>query len=141
MDTLAKSKSGLEAITEAIVILKAFYAKGAKAISLAQASPVDEDTAGPGFTGNYGGKQVASKGIIGMLAVIKTDFERTIKMTSDSEKKAQADFVEFDRVSRTDISGKTTKKTLDEEDDLRTTVAAIAEGMSKLQTEMSLTRP
>jgi len=137
MDTLAKSKSGLEAITEAIVILKAFYAKGAKAISLAQASPVDEDTAGPGFTGNYGGKQVASKGIIGMLAVIKTDFERTIKMTSDSEKKAQADFVEFDRVSRTDISGKTTKKTLDEED-LRTTVAAIAEGMSKLQTEMSL---
>ncbi|CAK0847707.1 unnamed protein product [Prorocentrum cordatum] len=100
MDTLAKSKSGLEAITEAIVILKAFYAKGAKAISLAQASPVDEDTAGPGFTGNYGGKQVASKGIIGMLAVIKTDFERTIKMTSDSEKKAQADFVEFDRVSR-----------------------------------------
>ncbi|CAK0876930.1 unnamed protein product [Prorocentrum cordatum] len=137
MDTLAKSKSGLEAITEAIVILKAFYAKGAKAISLAQASPVDEDTAGPGFTGNYGGKQVASKGIIGMLAVVKTDFERTIKMTSDSEKKAQADFVEFDRVSRTDISGKTTKKTLDEED-LRTTVAAIAEGMSKLQTEMSL---
>ncbi|CAK0907091.1 unnamed protein product [Prorocentrum cordatum] len=137
MDTLAKSKSGLEAITEAIVILKAFYAKGAKAISLAQASPVDEDTAGPGFTGSYGGKQVASKGIIGMLAVIKTDFERTIKMTSDSEKKAQADFVEFDRVSRTDISGKTTKKTLDEED-LRTTVAAIAEGMSQLQTEMSL---
>jgi len=137
MDTLAKSKDGLEAITEAIVILKAFYAKGAKAVSLAQASPVDEDTAGPGFTGNYGGKQVASKGIIGMLAVIKTDFGRTIKMTSDAEKKAQAEFVEFDRVSRTDISGKTTKKTLDEED-LRSTDDAIAEGMSKLQTEMDL---
>jgi len=137
MDTLAKAKQGLEAITEAIVILKAFYAKGAKAVSLAQASPVDEDTAGPGFSGTYGGKQVASKGIIGMLAVIKTDFERTIKMTSDAEKKAQAEFVEFDRVSRTDISGKTTKKTLDEED-LKSTVAAIAEGMSKLQTEMNL---
>jgi predicted nuclease with TOPRIM domain len=137
MDTLAKAKSGLTAITEAIVILKAFYAKGAKAVSLAQASPVDEDTSGPGFTGSYGGKQVASKGIIGMLAVIKTDFERTIQMTSDAEKKAQAEFVEFDRVSRTDISGKDTKKTLDEED-LRSTVAAIAEGMSKLQTEMSL---
>ena len=35
-----------------------------------KASPVDEDTSGPGFKGNYGGNQNASKGIIGMLEVI-----------------------------------------------------------------------
>merc|ERR1719446_1234577 len=51
LDTIAKAKEGLAAVTEAIAILKAFYKQAAKAtVSLAQASPVDEDTQGPGFT-------------------------------------------------------------------------------------------
>merc|ERR1719330_361394 len=51
-----------------------------------------------------------------MLEVIKTDFERTIRVTEDSEASDHRDFVEFDRTARTDISGKETKKRQDEED-------------------------
>jgi len=137
MDDIKTGKEGLEAITQAIVIIKTFYKQAAKAAALVQASPVDEDTSGPGFEGSYQGKQTASNGIIGMLEVIKTDFQRTIKATSTSEKTAQSEFVEFDRVSKTDISAKSQKKELDEQD-LESTIASLDEGMSSLKTEMDL---
>merc|ERR550514_1191318 len=133
MKTLKDAKDGLGAVTEAIDILKTFYKQAAKATVLAQASPVDEDTAGAGFSGAYKGNQKQSKGIIGMLEVIRTDFERTLRTTEASEKKSAADFVKFDRVSKTDIGGKETKKEFDEED-LATTKTAIEQGMADLKT-------
>merc|ERR1719356_1215344 len=138
LDTIAKAKEGLTAVTEAIAILKAFYKQAAKAtVSLVQASPVDEDTQGPGFTGAYNGNQEKSAGIIGLLEVIKSDFERTIQTTSSSEKTAAADFVLFDRVSKGDISGKETKKALNSED-LEATKNGIEQSTSDLQTSMEL---
>merc|ERR1719401_2080577 len=47
--TVKVSKEGYEACKEALKILKAFYKQAAKA-SFVQASPVDEDTSGPGFS-------------------------------------------------------------------------------------------
>lgn len=135
--TLQEAKEGLEALKEAITILKVFYKQSAKAKVLLQASPVDEDTSGPGFEGAYKGKQAASKGIIGLLEVIKSDFERTLKTTAAAEKKAAADFVEFDRTSRADIGGKETKTTLNEQD-LETTKTTIEKKMKDLQTNMDL---
>jgi len=135
--TLKTAKGGLSAVKDAIAVLKDFYSQGAKA-SLLQASPVDEDTQGPGFSGAYKGKQAAAGGVLGLLAVIKSDFERTIKTTSSSEKQSAAEHVEFDRMSKTDISGKETKKELDAED-LKTTTNDIAQGMEDLQTAMDLT--
>merc|ERR550525_2258988 len=137
MDTISKGKEGLTAVTEAIIILKTFYSQSAKALALAQASPEDLDTSGPGFEGNYGGKRQASKGIIGLLEVIKTDFQRTVKVTAEEEQKAAAQFVEFERNAKTDISGKMKKKELDEED-LKTTKATIAEKMSDMEIAQSL---
>lgn len=137
MEVIKTSKEGLEAVTQAIVIIKTFYSQAAKATALIQASPVDEDTSGPGFEGNYGGKQVASHGIIGMLEVIKTDFERTIMHTTASEEEAHKEFIEFERVSKTDISGKTKKEELDTQD-LNTTLATIVEKMSALTTAQGL---
>jgi chromosome segregation ATPase len=137
MQTIADAKDGLEAITSAIVIIKTFYVQAGRAVALVQASPVDEDTKGPGFEGGYGGQQESAKGIIGMMEVIKTDFERTVKVTTEQEKAAQAEFVEFDRVSRTDISGKSKQKDLQSEE-LKLTLAEIAEKMSTLQNEMNL---
>lgn len=134
--TLIDAKSGLIAITEAITILKVFYKQAGKAKVLLQASPVDEDTAGAGFNGAYKGKQESSKGIIGMLEVIKTDFERTIRITQDSEAQEHKDFVQFDRTSRTDISGKETKQKLDE-DDLATTKSSIKSKMEDMQSQMN----
>lgn len=137
MMVIKTGSEGLRAITEAIVVIKTFYSQAAKAVSLVQASPVDEDTSGPGFKGNYGGKQQASQSIIGMLEVIKTDFERSISKTTASEEKAAADFVKFERSSMTSIVAKERKYQLDRED-LKTTDASIAQGMSELETNMNL---
>merc|ERR1719297_608618 len=137
LQTIKDASSGLEAVTEAIAILSAFYKQAAKATVLAQASPVDEDTQGPGFEGAYKGKQEASTGIIGMLEVIKSDFDRTVRHTTEAEAKAHADHVLFDRESKTDISGKETKKKLDEED-LATTLTTIEQKMTDLQTAQDL---
>merc|ERR1719330_318994 len=136
LQTIKDASSGLKSVTEAIALLSAFYKQAAKA-SFVQASPVDEDTQGPGFEGSYKGKQEASTGIIGMLEVIKSDFDRTVRHTTEAEAKAHADFVEFDRESKTDISGKETKKKLDEED-LATTLTTIEQKMTDLQTAQDL---
>merc|ERR1719265_214417 len=137
MMTLKEAKEGLKAVTEALVLLKAFYKQAAKATVLVQASPVDEDTSGPGFYSAYKGKQSASKAIIGLLEVIKSDFERTIKVTTETEKTDAADFVKFDRTSKADIGGKETKTELNDED-LATVQATISEKMTDLQTAMDL---
>jgi len=137
LETMKDSKVGLAAVKEAIAILKAFYKKGAKAASFVQFSPVDEDTQGAGFSGAYAGKQESSKGIIGMLEVIASDFDRTNRHTEEAEQKAHEEFVEFDRVSRADISGKETKIELDKED-LKTTVNKIEQGLEDLITEQGL---
>jgi len=132
------ANEGLKAVTEAIMILKTFYKEAAKATVLVQrASPVDEDTEGPGFEGAYRGKQQGSKGIIGLLEVIKSDFSRTVRKTTQAEKEAAAAFVEFDRSSRADIKGKETKLELDNED-LRTTDSAISAKMQDMQANMDL---
>merc|ERR1712050_423971 len=70
-----------------------------------KASPVDEDTTGPGFDSAYQGKQTAFKGVLGLLNVIKADFERTVKVTTKNEAEAHADFTLFDRASTAEISG------------------------------------
>jgi len=147
LKTISDANEGLVAVKEAIGILKTFYKSAAKAdkyhsgelnkVSLAQASPVDEDTSGPGFNAPYKGNQQQSAGIIGLLEVIQSDFERTLTTTASDEKKAAADFVEFDRVSKTDISGKETKITLDQED-LAQTKNKIEQASADLSTNQEL---
>merc|ERR1719375_760048 len=106
MDTIEKAQDGKDAVSEALKVLREFYKKSAKA-SLVQkkASPVDEDTEGAGFSGSYKGSQDASTGIIGMLQVIESDFARTVRVTSKEEQDAEAEFVIFDRTSKSDIAG------------------------------------
>jgi len=113
LKNIKTAKEGLAAVTEAITILKAFYKSAAAKPSLIQASPVDEDTSGPDYEeGPYRGKQEDARGVIAILEVVKSDFERTIRQTEGSEKEAAADFVDFDRMSRTDISSKETDQEL-----------------------------
>jgi len=132
------ANEGLVAITEAIMILKAFYKSAAKAALVQQqASPVDEDNPGAGFDGAYRGSQKASTGIIGLLEVIKSDYERTVKVTTEEEAEAHATFVKFDRSSKADISGKSTKLELDKED-LKTTKTNIKMKKEEMQDNMDL---
>jgi len=137
VEQIKVAKEGVVAVKEAITILKVFYKNAAKAKSFIQASPVDEDTSGPGFKGNYAGNQSASKGIIGMLEVIHSDFDRTVRTVTASEQKAHEEFTKFDRTSKADIAGKTTKSDLDKED-LKTTDNTIESKMGDLKTAVDL---
>mmetsp|Transcript_515 Transcript_515/g.1533 ORF Transcript_515/g.1533 Transcript_515/m.1533 type:complete len:753 (+) Transcript_515:82-2340(+) len=99
-ETVKEAEAGLEATEEAIKLLDRFYKKAAKAgneeekeeDSLMQRGPADEapDTAfgaGEEYTGSQGG----AGGVLGMLDVIKSDFERTISETEKSEAEAARD--------------------------------------------------
>jgi len=133
------ANEGLEAVTEAIMVLKTFYSSAATAETLLQthASPVDEDNPGAGFDGAYRGSQSASSGILGLLDVIKSDYARTVKVTTKEEEEAHAVFIKFDRASKADISGKTTKFELDKED-LKSTKASIKMKMKEMKENMDL---
>jgi len=137
--TIKLSKEGYLAVKEAIAVLKTFYARAGRAkVVLTQFSPIDEAAGSDaGFDSAYKGQQERSKGIIGMLEVIISDFERTNRKTEESEAEAHAEYVEFDRTAKSDIAGKETKKALDEED-LKTTVDTIATKMDDLKTAQEL---
>jgi len=137
--TLKEARAGLSALSEAIGILKTFYKNAAKAASMVQtkASPIEEDNPGAGFSGSYKGNQAASKGVIGLLEVIKTDFQHTITVTEEAEKKQAAEYVEFDRTTQADIGAKTTKEELDNAD-LKTTKLTLETKTTEMKNNMDL---
>jgi len=97
-NTVLEAKAGLAAVKMAIDILDKFYKTSAKAevdLSLAQ-GPLD-DAPDAGFkTGEaYQGAGAESGGIIGMMEVIQSDFERTISETKAAEVQAQKEHDEF----------------------------------------------
>jgi len=134
------AKDGLAGVNEALLTLKSFYSNAAKAAAAFfqdSASPVDEDTAGAGFSGSYKGKQGGMKAVFALLETIQSDFDRTIRTTEASEEKAHREFVEFSQTSKSSIAGKSTKKELDEQD-LQTTRTNIEQKMSDLQDNTNL---
>jgi uncharacterized protein YlxW (UPF0749 family) len=136
MKTLKTAKEGYEAVNEALLVLKSFYKQAAKA-SLIQASPVDEDTSGPGFSGSYKGNQSGSQAVLSLLETISSDFDRTIRTTEAAEETAHREFVEFSQASKSSIASKTTKKELDEQD-LETTKNSLETKMNDLETAQKL---
>jgi DNA repair exonuclease SbcCD ATPase subunit len=131
LQTMKDARQGLTALTQAIQILKIFYKQSAKAKVFIQASPLEEDDPGAA-KGAYKGNQGASKAILGLLEVLQSDFQRTLSTTEAAEKKAQAEFVEFERTSKADIGAKQTKTELDTED-LSTTEINLEKSMKSLQ--------
>jgi hypothetical protein len=142
MHTLKTAKEGLKSVNEAILILRTFYKQKATNFefqkeSLVQASPVDEDTDGAGFSGNYRGKQGSSKAIFALLETIASDFDRTIRTTEEEEHNSHRDFIDYDQAAKSSIAGKETKKTLDEQD-LETTETAIETATNDMKTAVDL---
>merc|ERR1719316_689802 len=145
-DTISKAEAGLAATKDAYEVLEEFYKKAAKATAeLVQkkragrkttllqlkASPIDEDAPEESMGGAYKGNQQKAGGILAMLDVIISDFERTIKTTTADEKQAIAEFASFSKTTKTSIASKTSQKT-NSESMLKGTVAAIAENMDLL---------
>lgn len=129
-EALEKAQDGLEGVTEAYDLLKGFYDKAGSAVLL-QASPVDEDAPGAP-EGDYKGKQGSAKGILGLLQVIISDFERTLKKTSSDEKNSASDFEEMKQNSEAEIAGHTTKRELDMHDS-KTSATAIKKKNKDMQ--------
>merc|ERR1719265_136909 len=111
--TLAESQAGLAAVEGAIEVLNAFYNPGSfiqkqKPSNTAEGydrfvaegagsdgKTVDDMAPGAGDMGEYGGKTDASKSIIGLLEVIKSDFENSITKTEADEDAAQGAYDTF----------------------------------------------
>lgn len=97
-ETVYEATIGKQATEKAITILSRFYATAAKAkvdLSLSQ-GPMD-DAPDAGFkTGEaYTAAGSDSGGVVGMLEVIMSDFERTIKETEAAEASAEKEFNQF----------------------------------------------
>jgi len=97
--TVAEAKAGGEAVAQAIDIISKFYKTSAKAkVDLGELQKgVDDDAPDAGFQSGeaYKGAQGDAGGVLGMLEVIKSDFQRTVSETEQAEAQAAQDFLEF----------------------------------------------
>merc|ERR1719223_1847904 len=96
--TVKEAQAGLAAISEAIDITSKFYKSAKKEkvdLSLAQGPADDAPDAGFEIGEAYTGAQSESGGIIGMMEVMKSDFERTVSETEAAEAQAEEDHLEF----------------------------------------------
>merc|ERR1719217_1755923 len=94
--TVEDAKAGQAAVSEAIAVLKEFYAKAAEATALAQkgaerqAPPKTWDSSKP-----FKGQQVEGGNVIGFLEVIHSDFARLESETVAAESQAAAAYQDF----------------------------------------------
>jgi len=108
---IEEAQVGLKAIRAAIDILTKFYKTAAKAqvLSLSQQGPADDaPDAGFGAFEAYTGSQGSAGGIIGMMDVIKSDFERTISETHKEENEAKRAFRDLMTETGKSLAEKTT---------------------------------
>jgi len=110
--TIETSEEGKTAVELAISILKQFYDNAF--IQTGKYTPPNADRSGKTvadrapevFSGDYRGSGAASKGILGLLDVILSDFERTIESTETSEETAQTGFEAFETDTKQDNTDK-----------------------------------
>jgi len=115
--TIADAQAAITAVEQATTVLKEFYEKAAQATALTQMQsegPADDapETFDKPFTG-VGGEG----GVVGMLEVILSDFQRLETDTATAEATAQKEFDDFSAdsskdkaVKNTDIKHKTAKQ-------------------------------
>mmetsp|Transcript_7072 Transcript_7072/g.13132 ORF Transcript_7072/g.13132 Transcript_7072/m.13132 type:complete len:694 (+) Transcript_7072:40-2121(+) len=122
--TVADADAGAEAVKQAIKVLQDHYAKQGEAMVQLSYKPPKSDREGSTvkdlapetFEGDYKGKATESKGVIGLLEVIQSDFERTSSSTADKEKLAEGDFQKQSGELKGSIEEKEKAKTTKEGD-------------------------
>jgi len=115
-ETIADAKAASTAVSQAVAVLKEFYAKAAEATALTQMKGPAED-APETFDGAYKGNQDQASGVMGMLEVIQSDFARLESETTAGEAEAADVFQKYSSdsatnkaVKETDVKHKTSKK-------------------------------
>jgi len=138
--TIAEADQGLSALNLCIDLLDKFYKTMKKEkvdLSLVQQSPGD-DAPDAGFDNGeaYTGSQSEAGGIMGMLDVMKSDFERTISMTRESEEKSEKDHLEFSTETGMTLAEKTETES-SKSDQRSDAVSKHGEAAERLDQEMS----
>merc|ERR550537_1951440 len=112
-ETIKDAKAAQVAVSQALQVLKDFYEKAGEATALVQTKKQPEI-----FDKEYTGMQGAAGGVVGMVEVIQSDFERLETETTASEAQSQKEHDEFmndssmDKASKkTEAEHKTTAKT------------------------------
>merc|ERR1719478_945267 len=108
--TVEDTTAGLAGVTQALKILNEFY-EGAFVQYVPPNAGADGQTVGDmapdtGFDENYGGNQDAASGIMGMLEVIKSVFERTVDTVNQEESDAESAYTKYKDETEADISEK-----------------------------------
>jgi chromosome segregation ATPase len=141
--TVSEAEEGLAAIEKALDTLRTFYdkAKDAEVESLVQVAKKGpgeaDDLPDTGFSGANKGSQSAAGGIIAMMEVIESDFQRTIKETKRIEKEADTDFLELERTTKTSITDKDEELSSSKEDK-SATVTEIGDNLESLKEQQDL---
>merc|ERR1719378_1925907 len=109
-ETIKDAQDAQVAVAAALTVLKEFYAKASKATSLAQEPEIFSDEPYKGMSGMSGG-------VVGMLEVIQSDFERLEAETTAAEEAADKEYTSLkndtnmDKTQKTkDVEHKTEKK-------------------------------
>jgi len=135
------AEGGKEAVESAISVLKDFY----EFVQTGYTPPKsgrDGKTVGDmapktSFGGEYDGNQEASKGILGMMEVILSDFERTLDTVREEEDDAQEAYDDFESETKTTIEDKEDEKS-DKKSDVTDAEADITEAKDGLNDAKNL---
>jgi DNA repair exonuclease SbcCD ATPase subunit len=139
-NTVSEAKIGKQAVATAMDILNKFYKTAGKATvaySLSQ-GPLD-DAPDAGFDNGeaYQGAGAESGGIIGMMEVIESDFDRTIEETTKAEESAAEEHLQFMTESESSLAEKSetlkSKKKLKDETD-----SDFSDAQDELDSQVSL---
>jgi len=129
--SVVSAKTGKKAVGDAIQVLRSFYNAqllqiDAKPGKLSAKNRHGKSvTKGP-FEGSYKGKQEASKGVVGILEVIESDFQRTISNTKSEESSSASDFKASVKKTQSAISSKNTLKS-EKEDAIKKATTTITQ--------------
>jgi len=118
--TLTDAAEGKDAVEQALEILKTFYETARDSLLERQHSkragyvPPNSDREGKTlsdlspeiFDANYKGAQGSAGGIMGLLKVILSDFERTLQTVAEQEKTSAAEFAEYEATTVADTNAK-----------------------------------
>jgi len=151
--TIDEAKAGKDAVEYALKVLKDFYESAF--VQTGKYVPPDSDRSGNTvgdlapeiFDSGYSGRQDSSKGILGLLEVILSDFDRTDSTVTSQEETAVEKFEEYKKATEEDIATKEKDKKAKEaavatltddltalKDDKKTAEEALANAKDQLET-------